>query len=90
MCVFLTHGLREELPSLRLTPHWQQSQAQVKGHKPLHAGKVLLTQPAALHKHQLLATTATLKDRCAFAHARTQARTRTSQHHGIARKRRLY
>lgn len=69
MCVFLTHGLREELPSLRLTPHWQQSQAQVKGHKPLHAGKVLLTQPAALHKHQLLATTATLKDRCAFASA---------------------
>lgn len=61
MCVFLTHGLREELPSLRLTPHRQQSQAQVKGHKLLHTGKVLLTQPAVLHQHQLLATTATLK-----------------------------
>lgn len=59
--VFLTYALRDELRGLRLTPDWQQSQAQVKGHELLHAGKVLLTQPAVLHQHQLLKTTAALE-----------------------------
>lgn len=46
--VFVYH-LSNELRGLILTLDWQQSQAQIKCHELLHAGKVLLTELAILH-----------------------------------------
>lgn len=58
---WLAYALTDELGGLPLTPDRQQSQAQVKGHELLHAGEVLLAQPAVLHQHQLLRPAAALE-----------------------------
>lgn len=60
MFMFMTYDLGNELRGLRLPTDWQQSQAEVKNHKLLHRGEVLLTEPGVLHQHQLLETTAAL------------------------------